>query len=528
MKNATQVLVVITAMAAFLGSRAAARATEQVRDHVRFEGKNQLMLECPLGDLLARLPASIEFEWQTTANWKGYTAGWEVKDGGLFLVSFEGKRGGKVVPVEAILPGRKLPVRADWYTGRARILIDEPIVRGPGLYGSVFERVVDLRIVKGRVVEARELRKARIKSPSEEREAERARHCLWPFPRLERGTVHAASFPARYKVSFITVPPDALRRTPGWPKEAAEPPLSPLKAMLLAEAKSRELIQPPAKCNWDLSHACLTRWSEGRYYYEFVFLPKPREAVSSRDPPYLRLLVLMDGTVPVPEVWDAAGWIPAAYAGAFDVDEPRPETAPARWEDPDQGAPWSEISGRVRLSLLGAIAAAPKLLYDVEKLEVYPNGVWAEYSVTNGSDRRKFHSPGRLHVPVRNSSLWDAAGEKWRVPRPKEDTGSGRPQEFIAIDARQTVRYRVLISKPVDKPLQPFGLIEDRPPGRPAALEYFIAAWPTAYNRLTESGESEVQVFAFGYGRVPVKWFDKPYPADWPVQTRILEPRATK
>src|SRR5260370_32789681 len=118
MMYANRTLALVIATAAIFAGPTTVLATVQARDAVRFEGKIKLMMECPLGDLLYSLPDPPEFEWQNTANWKGYTAKWEIKDSGLFLVSFEAKRKRtepENVPLEAILPGRKLPVLADWY-----------------------------------------------------------------------------------------------------------------------------------------------------------------------------------------------------------------------------------------------------------------------------------------------------------------------------------------------------------------------------------------------------------------------------
>jgi len=529
MKNSTRVFAVILASAAVVGSPANCRATDQVMDHVRFEGKDQFMVEVPLNSLLARFPEDPDFEWQSTGNYKGYTAAWEVKDGALFLVSFEAKRDGKEVPLDAILPGRKLPVLAEWYTGRVRIPMGRRIEHGSHwLYGAEFERVAVLHIERGKVVKAEELKNARIKSPTEERDAERARNRLWSFPPLEAGTVQVVSQPTREELCLINVPPRALQRTPAWVKGDPEPPLSPLKAILRAETKSRALIPSPAKYTWEFDTVALKKWSEGRYYYEVTFRARPSQEKPGRQTPYLQLLVLMDGTVPEPDLWSIGDLARTARAGAFHVNKPGTEPEPAPWEAPDQGSPWSLLPWRARFSLLKAVAMAPKLHYEVEKLEVYPNGVWAEYAVTNASAKRKFFSPRFLHVPVRNAGLWDSTGEKWRIPQIREGTAAGNRQEFISIDSQQEVRYRVLISNPVEMPLKPFGLVEDRPAGRPKAVEYFIASWPTAYTRLTESGDSEVQVFAFGHGRVPVAWFDKPYPADWPAQIRLSGPKAAK
>src|SRR5215211_2625836 len=94
------------------------RATVQERDAVRFEGRDAFMLEVPLNELLWQREDVPEFDWPRTSNWKGYTAAWEVKDGALFLVSFVARANGKEFPFESLFPGRKMPVLADWYTGR--------------------------------------------------------------------------------------------------------------------------------------------------------------------------------------------------------------------------------------------------------------------------------------------------------------------------------------------------------------------------------------------------------------------------
>jgi hypothetical protein len=110
-----------------------------------------------------------EFEWRTTSNYKGYIAGWEVKDGSLLLVAFEAQRDGKPVPVESFLPGKKLPLPADWYTGPVRIPVGKPKGAGGGYWGATFERVIVLHVEKGKVVKTEELKDMRIKTRSEER-----------------------------------------------------------------------------------------------------------------------------------------------------------------------------------------------------------------------------------------------------------------------------------------------------------------------------------------------------------------------
>lgn len=518
--NALRGFAPLIAAAVVLASPATARATGQELDAVRFEGQRHFMLEVPLAGLLWERPDVPDFDWPRTSNWKGYTAAWEVKDGGLYLASFEAKANGKDYPVEALFPGRKLPILADWYTGRIRIPIGEPTEYGPrgGIYGAVYPRVVVLHLVKGKVVRSEELKNFRIKSWSDERDAERARHWLWSFPRLAAGTALTFSIPDLARAAVVVVPPHVVRRTPAWAKDGPDPPLSAMKAMLRAEAASRQYLPPGARFTWRLSDIKLKPATGDWYFYEASFWPEPPE-VSQRFNASLRLIVLMDGTVPRPDFYPAGELVRTLREGGFTVEGVPTESRQASWEWSDYGAPWSEIPGWARAPLVISMLAAPKLLHTVEKLEVYRNGVWAEYTVTNGSRDRKYVPPERLHVPLRNAGLWDDAGVKWPIPQSNEPAGVGKPSEFVPIEPRQSVRYRVHISHPSLRTLQPFGLVESRKPGRPAALEYFIHAWPNVFTRPSE--ESEAQVLAFGYGRVPVTWSDQDYPKEWPRQQRL-------
>ena len=83
------------------------------------------------------------------------------------------------------------------------------------------------------------------------------------------------------------------------------------------------------------------------------------------------------------------------------------------------------------------------------------------------------------------------------------------------MEAGQTLRYRLLLSFRADAPLQPLNWPHEQPARRPAAVEYFTAMWPNAYTKLPKDGGKEEQIFAFGYGRVPVTWTDKEYPKTW-------------
>jgi hypothetical protein len=329
---ATVILPVVTVL---FWSRPAP-ATNQRGDIIRFEGVDRPLVEYPLNSLFWQMSEPPEFEMITTANYKGYLAEWEIKGGAQFLRSFEGRLKGEMVGPEVILPGRKLPVLADWYTGRLRIAAGD-VVRDPpgsGFHDLVFARVVVLHVEKGRVVRSEEFKNFRIRSDREEEAIERARHCLWTFPRRERDTLRVGSRPDPRTLCFSFATPEALRRSPVWAADAAE---------------------------------------------------------------------------------------------------------------------------------------------------------------------------------------------RWTVPHFKESRATPAPDEFVAVGPHQTVRYRARLSDPVDRTLESFGLVEPRRPERPDGLEYFLAAWPPANTELADTGDAETQVFAFGYGRVPVIWCDKPGPPERPVWTRLAD-----
>jgi hypothetical protein len=124
-------------------------------------------------------------------------------------------------------------------------------------------------------------------------------------------------------VYHVTVTPAALKRTPVWRADADGPPLSPLKAMILADARRRELVKDSANYKWGLERAALQPALDGdRWYYEITYHAQFQGGASTGHPPFLILLVLMDGTVPEPVVWERQKWMRAMAAGAFDLVRP--------------------------------------------------------------------------------------------------------------------------------------------------------------------------------------------------------------
>jgi hypothetical protein len=133
-------------------------ATEQGRDTIAFAGQQDSMLERPLNDFLKRLPVIPRFDIPSTANYKGYTANWEVKDSRLYLATFHATTNHQPYSVSLLFPGRKLPIHADWYSGTVHIVSGrETLAQGRYTY----ERVTALRVTNGVVTATNEMRNVR-------------------------------------------------------------------------------------------------------------------------------------------------------------------------------------------------------------------------------------------------------------------------------------------------------------------------------------------------------------------------------
>jgi len=150
-------LVTLTALAV-IAPAAPTFATDQVRDTMTFAGQRCSMLELPLNDFLRRLPVIPRFDVPSTANYKGYTATWEVRDSRLCLASFSAMTNRQPFSVTLLFPDRKLPIPADWYSGTVHLVSGRGTL-AQGYY--TYERVTALRVTNGLVTATNELRNVR-------------------------------------------------------------------------------------------------------------------------------------------------------------------------------------------------------------------------------------------------------------------------------------------------------------------------------------------------------------------------------
>lgn len=89
--------------------------TDQERDVVLLDGVRHFFATLPPIGLWGS-SANEPFDVQSTSNWKGYEASWEIKDNKLFLTAFSAKIKGKQVAPKQLFK-TKLPCQAIWVNG---------------------------------------------------------------------------------------------------------------------------------------------------------------------------------------------------------------------------------------------------------------------------------------------------------------------------------------------------------------------------------------------------------------------------
>jgi hypothetical protein len=154
----------------------AALATQQIGDWIKYQGAKGVIDEHPLENLWeADWSRRPDFRKLSTANRKGYAAAWEIRGSRLYLVSFTAdrpqppqsplaaflsrhlpfapKRKSSPMQIGEIVPGKRLPVHANWYSGTLHIIYGDPILTAGG---SRYERISVVEIEKGIVIRASE------------------------------------------------------------------------------------------------------------------------------------------------------------------------------------------------------------------------------------------------------------------------------------------------------------------------------------------------------------------------------------
>lgn len=90
-------------------------STEQERDVVLLDGERHFFATLPPTGLWGT-SATETFDVQSTSNWKGYEASWEIKDNKLWLTAFSAKLKGREVDSKQLFKS-ELPCPAIWVNG---------------------------------------------------------------------------------------------------------------------------------------------------------------------------------------------------------------------------------------------------------------------------------------------------------------------------------------------------------------------------------------------------------------------------
>jgi hypothetical protein len=96
---------------------------------------------------------------------------------------------------------------------------------------------------------------------------------------------------------LVAIPSQALRRAPKWAANAANPPLPARKAIDEANKLRERLAPAPPDERWTIESASLVQVAD-----TWVWLIEYQIEGANGDPDTLKLVVLMDGTVPEPRV----------------------------------------------------------------------------------------------------------------------------------------------------------------------------------------------------------------------------------
>ena len=121
--------LVVCVVAAFVSSMAC--ASPQALDRLEYGGKKYAIHQSPMsgawhegeGEPPAGKFRRPTFDFRSFNNWGGYTASWGIRDKKLYLNHIEGRIDGKDVQNEAVLPKKRFPVVARWFTGKIHVSV---------------------------------------------------------------------------------------------------------------------------------------------------------------------------------------------------------------------------------------------------------------------------------------------------------------------------------------------------------------------------------------------------------------------
>ena len=197
-------------------------------------------------------------------------------------------------------------------------------------------------------------------------------------------------------------------------------------------------------------------------------------------------------------------------------DAPRAGAAPERNDVARMLTPWRKVA-----RLLWDILVAPKLSYRIDTLTVYSDGVWAEFSITNLTSKRKYLDTRFVGHPVIKMSGSDTQNQRWQITPFKGSFSYGSPDEFIAIGPGRTVYYRQRLTVEQDDSLEIAGKPAKQVKERPSQLRYSVHCWTGAYTELSDAKQTRIGMYAIGHGQVKIEWMSEKHPKSLLTQQRL-------
>lgn len=174
---------------------------------------------------------------------------------------------------------------------------------------------------------------------------------------------------------------------------------------------------------------------------------------------------------------------------------------------------------KIELFRFVRVLFAPKLEYKLERLLVYSNGVWGDYSITNWSARNKYLDTRFLEAPFRGMTLVDSNDQQWQVPQEVAWDLYGIADSFVAIRPGTSISFRAKLSS-ADRSLEISRAPADVSERKPRTVHYNISCWTSTYSTLANQRPTSESTYAFGTGEAAVEFTDKEYSKDWAIQQR--------
>lgn len=141
-------------MIAFVVAASPSFATSQSPDYLLIDGGVYPLYSNPLEQLYkkAKRPEFHAYlDGESSGNWRGYVAFWEIRDQRLYLIGIDSFLGKRKVFLSQLLPNRFKHGRvfADWFSGELRIPDGKELQYVHMGYGSTYERDIVYSVKDG-------------------------------------------------------------------------------------------------------------------------------------------------------------------------------------------------------------------------------------------------------------------------------------------------------------------------------------------------------------------------------------------